>query len=512
MVWLSLTTNMLLGLLFARAYGESHWNWAYSVIQTSDGGYALAGYTEYPSAGGYDVLVVKLNASGAVQWAKTYGGTGNDNVYSIVNTTDGGYAVAGTSWSFGSGSGADFFLFKLSSDGSLQWAKAYDWSNDAYAYSVIQTSDGGYALAGKTFSSTRYDEYLVVKTGTDGALQWARIYGWSAGYEAGRSIAQLSDGSYIIAGDAYNMGSSIADTGVLLVKASSDGTLQWHRGYYNSDRTYLAYSLAISLPGDYVIGGIAPDPGTGRPDFFALMVNPDATLDWAKTIGGTQHDSAFSVFRASDGGYVFAGVTNSYGAGYLDFMVVKLSASGNLQWARTFGSASYNDAAYSVIQMSDGTFAVAGRTAGYGAGGQDAFILKLSSTGIYTDCVQTCSPTVATPSLSSWSWGSFTSIQSYPTVRTPSPTVQNVNLSTEDACPTSDISEGFTRPAPEITCFSVHGGLIFSSETDADLMVFSPDGRLACSCQIEKGETHLRLEPGVYLWIAGNCRGKAAVR
>ncbi len=504
MMWLSLTTNMLVGLLFARAYGGSYWDWAYSVIQTSDNGYAIAGWTEHGQAGGYDVLVIKMNSSGAVQWARTYGGTENDMAYSIVKTTDGGYAVSGMTWSFDpTGSPADIFLFKLSSDGSLQWAKTYG-TNDGLdgGHSLIQTSDGGYALAGTAYSTVSHDSYLLIKTGSDGAVQWARTYGWSTGYEAGRSIAQLSDGSYMIAGNAYNIGSSMADTGVLLVKASSDGTLQWHRGYYNPDRTYLAYSLAIALPGDYVIGGIAPDPGNGRPDFFALMVNPDATLDWAKTIGGTQHDSAFSVFRASDGGYVFAGTTNSYGAGYLDFMVVKLSASGNFQWARTFGSTSYIDAAYSVIQMSDGTFAIAGRTAGYGAGGQDAFILKLSSTGVYTDCAQTCSPTVATPSLSSYTWTVFVSYQAYPTVITPSPTVYTPNIATQDACPTSDLGEGFFPPVPGIVCLPVAGGLSFRAGSEVSLRIYSPDGRLVRSLCLEKGGNRISLEPGAYIWIA----------
>ena len=162
MMCLSLTTNMLLGLLFARAYGQSDWDRAYSVIQTSDGGYAFAGITEYQTAGGYDVLVAKLNSSGVIQWAKVYGGIRDDIAYSLIQTADGGYAVSGTSWSFGAGaSDADFFLFKLSSGGSFQWAKAYHNSETDYCYRVIQTADGGYALAGKLYYSSAYDDQYM---------------------------------------------------------------------------------------------------------------------------------------------------------------------------------------------------------------------------------------------------------------------------------------------------------------------------------------------------------------
>lgn len=514
MVCLSLTTKMLLGLLFARAYGKSFWDGAYSVIQTSDGGYAFAGYTESPSADGYDVLVVKLNSSGLVQWAKAYGGIQDDIPCSLIQTTDGGYAVAGTSWSFGSGpSDPDFFLFKLSSNGSLQWAKAYHYSDRDRCYQVIQTADNGYALVGKIYyNEVKEEEFYVIKTGSDGSVQWTRACGSTIENETARSIAQLSDGSYVVVGTAYNLGDSGVDRGVFIVKVSSDGVPQWYKVYYNPDMDYLVYSLAVALTGDFMIAGIAVNPGTGRSDFLALMLNPDGSIDWARTIGGTQYDTAFSVFRASDGGYVFAGATNSYGAGYLDFMVAKLSANGNFQWARTLGTASYNDAAYSVIQMSDGTFAVAGQTPGYGAGGQDAFVLKLSSTGVYTDCVQTCTPTVATPSLLSTLFGFSSTPVAYATVRTPSLTVQNANLSTEDACPTAELGEGLAGTAPEIICLSVPGGLVFSSGTEAILRLYFPDGRLVRSLRLEKGENRLSLEPGAYLWMAGDYLGKAVVR
>jgi len=509
MLWLSLTANVLLGLLFAKAYGESTstWNAPYSVIQTTDSGYALAGYTE--ASGGYDVIVIKLNSSGVIQWAKAYGGTRNDVARVIIQTSDGGYAVGGTSNSFGSGSSdSDFFLLKLSSGGSIQWAKAYHYDNADSLYALIQTSDGGYALAGNTYLSTTSNEFYVIKTASDGSVQWNYTHGFSAGSETARAIAQLSDGSYVISGN------SISDyQGVLIVKASSDGSRQWYKKYANADTAYKAYSMAVALTGDYMLGGISINPGAGgATDFFALMLNPDGSVDWTKRIAGTQYDTAFSVFRASDGGYVFAGTTNSYGAGALDFMVVKLSANGNFQWAKTFGKAATNDIAYSVTQMKDGTFAIAGATPGYGAGGLDPFILKLSSTGVYVGCVETCTPTVATPSLSQFLGGFASSPVHNALLRNASFSVYELSLSAHDACPPSETEEGLSGPADKILCASAPGGLVFSSGTAALLRLYYPDGRLARSLSLEKGENRISLEAGAYIWIAEDCRGKAVVR
>ncbi|MEO0140865.1 MAG: hypothetical protein ABIM88_04880 [candidate division WOR-3 bacterium] len=183
-----------------------------------------------------------------------------------------------------------------------------------------------------------------------------------------------------------------------------------------------------------------------------------------------------------------------------------------LLFARAYGNSSWNGA-HSVIQTSDGGYAFAGYTESPSAGGQDAFILKLSSTGVYTECAQTCTPTVATPSLSVPGGFGFTSTTvAHATVRTPSPTVQNASLSAEDACPTSEVGEGLAGPVPEILCLSFPGGLVFRTGTDAHLRLYSPDGRLVRSLCLERGENRLNLEPGVYIWMAGDCRGKALVR
>ena len=125
--------------------GASNIDWAYSLIQTSDGGFAITGYTVSFGAGNADVLLVKFTSDGNLSWSKTWGGTDNDNVISIVQTNDGGLVVTGGTYSFG-GASNNVFISKYTNDGTLSWSKT--WGGTAYdsASSVIQTSDGGFLL------------------------------------------------------------------------------------------------------------------------------------------------------------------------------------------------------------------------------------------------------------------------------------------------------------------------------------------------------------------------------
>jgi hypothetical protein len=154
---------------FAKTYGGTGGDIAYSVQQTSDGGYILAGETDSFGAGG-DIFLIKTDASGNIQWAKTYGGTYSDYAYSVQQTSDGGYIVAGYTRSFGAGL-SDVFLVKTDASGNISWAKTYGGTNGEGAFSVQQTSDGGYIVAGYTYSfSAGWDDIFLIKTDANGNI------------------------------------------------------------------------------------------------------------------------------------------------------------------------------------------------------------------------------------------------------------------------------------------------------------------------------------------------------
>jgi hypothetical protein len=361
---------------FCEAVGGPGTDLALEIVNTTDGGYITGGYTNSYGAGGYDFYVVKFDASGALQWTKTIGGTGSDYARSIIQTTDGGYAVAGYTTSFGAGN-YDAYIVKLNAAGALQWTRTIGGTGDDRAYSVIQTTDGGYITAGYTssFGAGSWDFYFV-KLDAAGVIQWTKTVGGSSN-EAPNSVIQTNDGGYAAVGHAVSYGAGIY--AVYVVKLSAAGALQWTRTVGGTGRDY-GLSIVQTAAGDYTVGGYTESFGAGSRDAYIVKLNSAGVVQWTKTIGGAGFDYAYSMTKTTDGGYVVGGYTNSYGAGGYDVYVAKLDASGALQWTKTFGGAG-DDYAYSVIQTSDGGYAVAGRTISFGVGSGDVYVIKLDASG-----------------------------------------------------------------------------------------------------------------------------------
>lgn len=335
---------------------------AYSVVQTSDGGYALAGTIySYPNPPvGYDALLVKTDASGTMQWNKTYGGSGEDQMRAEVQTGDGGYALAGYTNSYSPAGDFDFWLVRTDSAGNLLWSKTYGTTGvQDYAYSMVQTSDGGYALAG--YGGSAYSAMLV-KTDSAGNLLWTYYLG--AGSRA-YSLVQTNDGGYALAG------SSIWKT-----DSANPPNQQWNKALGDPEALY-AYSIVQTSDGGYAYAGDKRSLHVGN-DIYLVKTDSAGNLQWVNSYGGDNDDSCSSVVQTSDGGYVLAGRTQSYGAGNWDFYLVKADSNGVLEWQKTYGGA-FDDGAYCVIETSDGGLALAGYSHSYTNGGYDMWLVKVSA-------------------------------------------------------------------------------------------------------------------------------------
>jgi len=343
---------------WTKIYGGNDNDGAYSLVQTSDGGYAIAGYTASFGAGNEDFWLVKVDSSGNHQWNKTYGGTSDDQAFSLVQTGDGGYAIAGYTSSYGAGS-ADFWLVKTDSVGTMQWNKTYGGTSGDTAYSLVQTGDGGYALAGYTSSfGAGYYDFWLVKVDSSGNHQWNRTYGGS-NEDGAWSVVQTSDGGYALAGYTEPFGAGNKD--FWLVKVDSSGSHQWNKTYGGANYEG-AHSVIQTDDGGYALAGYTYSYGAGSFDFWLVKTDGSGNTQWSQTYGGGDMDWAFSVVQTNDGGYALAGYTSSFGAGYYDFWLVKVDSSGNHQWNGTYGGNNY-DEAHSVVQTSDGGYALAGYTA-----------------------------------------------------------------------------------------------------------------------------------------------------
>jgi uncharacterized delta-60 repeat protein len=390
---------------WAQTYGGTGSDYASSIQQTSDGGYVVAGQTySFSDTINGDAWVLKLDSSGAVTWQKTYGGTGGDYASSIQQTSDGGYIVAGYTYSFGDTINGDAWILKLDSSGAVTWQKTYGGTSDDEAYSIQPTSDGGYIVAGYTYSfgDTINGDAWILKLDSSGAVTWQKTYGGTSGDDYAYSVQPTSDGGYIVAGSTSSFGAGDYDVWVL--KLDSSGIVTWQKTYGGAGGDY-ASSIQPTSEGGYIVAGYTNSFGAGGDDAWVLKLDSSGAVTWQKTYGGTGGDYASSIQQTSDGGYVVAGYTNSFGDIVNDDnWVLKLDSSGAVTWQKTYGGTGLNF----IQQTSDGGYIAAGYTYSFGATiNGDAWVLKLDSTGsIYSSCAiavdSTASPasSAATPASS----------------------------------------------------------------------------------------------------------------
>ena len=399
---------------WAKTYGGIDTDDANSIQQTSDGGYIMAGETYSFGAGVFDIWVLKLNPNGTVAWQNTYGGGAAEWAYSIQQTSDGGYIVAGVTGSFGANL-ENVWVLKLNADGSVAWQNTYGGPNSDWAHSIQQTSDGGYIVAGQTGPyGTGNADLWVLKLNAVGTIEWQKTYGGS-GDDVVNSVQQTSDGGYILAGYTSSFGAGNSDVWVL--KLNADGSVAWQNTYGGLDED-LANSVQQTSDGGYIVAGRTKSFGAGNEDFWVLKLNSDGSLTgpnaWQKTYGGPNSDWAYSIRQTSDGGYIAGGGTYSFGAGQ-NAWVLKLNALGTVEWQKTY-IGNNEEWAKSIEQTSDGGYIVAGTTYSFGAGNWDAWVLKLDSNGNILGCPGGLIGVT-----------SVTGVDTTATVTTPTPTIANTS-------------------------------------------------------------------------------------
>ena len=373
-------SNEQMRLFKTYANGTLEWSKTYdgiigtSVVTTSDGGYAVAGSIENYTINENDVYLVKTDADGNEMWNHTYGrDSETENVYSLILTSDGGFAMAGYSYATDYMSSA--LIIKTDGNGALEWNQTYNEETESYLYSLIQTSDGGYAAVGLAYSE--YSDYnsvvTLLRVRSNGTLQWQQTY-TQTGTSMSRAVNQTADGGFTIFGSLIQASTGTERIVAYQIKTSSDGTFTSLQTYGTQDREY-GYAIAATSDGGYIVAGYAYTELTGRQEAYLVKTTNEGILEWKHIYSLSLSTRAMAVIQTTDGGYALTG--NANGAMFL----IKTYANGTLAWSQTYTEDDYETYGTSLVQTPDNGYAIVGYAYSITSYSEDVYLVKTYANG-----------------------------------------------------------------------------------------------------------------------------------
>lgn len=409
---------------FVKTLGGTKNESAQSITKTQDGGYAILGFAqsndgdvENKTNVSFDYWLLKFDSSDNLQWQQTYGGSDDDRGSDIIQTTDGGYAIFGYSKSsdgdISENNGfEDFWISKLDPSGNIIWKKSFGFSGADTGVSLIQTRDGGYLLSGvldvsassgggnsKSIAAKKHagGDYWIIKIDASGEKQWSKFFGGSF-TDTPYGAIQTPDNSYIIVGSSdsadFNISSNISSYDFWIIKLSESGNLIWEKSFGGSEIDE-ARGIVECSDGNYVIVGdtrsndFDVSQNNGAADLWVIKISPEGSLIWEKTFGGSNFDVGRSIKNTQDDGFLISGSSRSADGdvsknqGQNDAWILKIDSNANLEWQKTIGG-SQIDIAYDAVELNNGTVVVVGESSSNNLdilenkGFSDLLILKLN--------------------------------------------------------------------------------------------------------------------------------------
>lgn len=358
---------------WVRAIGGGDRDEGKAIVQTP-AGYLVAGLTRSGGAGQDDALIIGLDALGMPVWSRAYGGNAGDNAQDIIRTADGNYIFAGATRSMGVGQ-LDAFVCKIDINGTIIWASAVGTATmSEAANAVYECSDGSVIIAGTQVVSAR-NEIMVAKLNSNGGLLWMRVLQGTGNDEA-HDIVQASDGNYIVTGFTNTWGAGLDDAFIL--KFDPDGNLLWMK-VFGGPSMERATSVANLADGGIIVGGMVETWGNGSRDFMIAKFDVHGNYQWSNAIGGQNYDEGIAIDQTSDGGYCLVGNRQDPGNAW-SVVSVKLDATGNFLWGNYVGGPNFENGE-GITATSDGGYAWAGYTNSWGFGGYEVLAAKFTIEG-----------------------------------------------------------------------------------------------------------------------------------
>ncbi|HOO53665.1 MAG TPA: hypothetical protein PLY09_00055 [Methanothrix sp.] len=341
-----------------------------AIQETRDAGLIVAGYTASKGAGNKDLLLIKTDSEGEMEWERTIGGPGDDEGWAVLETKDGGYLIAGVTESWSTG-GKDLWLVKTYSDGYERWMKTFGGPGDDWGAAVVETKDGGYAAVGVTTSrGSGGSDGWILKTDSDGNLEWDVAIGGSK--NDGLSSIMETENGYLVAGTTESFGAGGKD--VWLAKTDDGGNREWEKTF-GKDGDEMG-NFVLEINGGYVVIGVTKSEGSGGRDLWLARTDSEGEKVWENTFGGPGDDGGWAALETRDGDLLVVGYTESQGRGKQDLWTLKASAEGEKVWEKTFGGSGF-DLGKSIVSAKDGGWAMTGWTESEVSGSRDLWLIKI---------------------------------------------------------------------------------------------------------------------------------------
>jgi hypothetical protein len=369
--------------------------------------------------GGFDFWVLQTDAAGEITWQKSYGGSLNEGAQRTIQTSDGGFVIVGYSESTdgnltGNHGLKDMWILKVKADNSIAWQKNIGGSADDEAADIIEATDGSYIILGNTASTDGdiqqnkgFTDYWILNIDTAGTLLWQKTFGGSSD-DIASSVLQTDDGGFILAGSSFSTDGDIVNhyytnnySDYFIIKLDAQGNKEWVKNYGGNATDNLTQILKTNDGGYMLCGFSDSDNGDvtgnhGSIDTWVIKISSTGGIQWQKSVGGSADDMAFSIAQRTDGDYVLCGNTASNDGmvsghyGVKDIWVVRLNASGPLVWQKCFGG-SLLDESYSMQLLDDESCVISGYSGSSdydltsNHGDLDLWFLKLSNLSALED-------------------------------------------------------------------------------------------------------------------------------
>ena len=367
------------------SFGGSGLDYYRSVVGTRDGGFVTVGYSTstdlgFTNKGAEDAIIVKYNENGVEEWSKSFGGSGNDYFRGVVETKDGGYVATGYSNSTNAGftrkGEYDAIIVKYDKNGNQEWVTNSGGSGIDYVYSIAESQDGGFIVAGCSgstnagFAIKGYFDAIIIKYDSQGNQQWIKNAG-GRDNDYFYSVTELQDGGFVAVGNSLSTDAGFVSNGnydAIAVKFDKDGNQLWIKNFGGSGKDYFR-AVTATLDGGFVTAGETPSNNAGfvnkgGADAIMIKYDKDGNQEFVKSFGGTNNDYYYFAKETKHGGFIAIGYSNSTNAGFknngeYDAIMVKYNSRGNQEWVKSFGGAK-SDYVYSAVETQNGDFMAVG--------------------------------------------------------------------------------------------------------------------------------------------------------